>query len=61
MSPRLVDLFLAAPTTSVASERVFSVAGDTGTATRRPNRRSTGYASFFTLQFAGFQLQLLNS
>jgi len=38
MSPRLLDLFLAAPATSVASERVFSVAGDTGTATR--NRMS---------------------
>jgi hypothetical protein len=35
---QLAAIFLAAPATSVASERVFSVAGDTGTATR--NRMS---------------------
>jgi len=48
MSPRLLDLFLAAPATSVASERMFSVARDTGTATRNQSHvtRSSGYASF---------------
>ena len=35
---QLAAIYLAAPATSVASEHVFSVAGDTGTATR--NRMS---------------------